>query len=309
VPREAYYLGLAGTLPYLFTSLTTMYLSWDINRLADLPTPPTTPILDNSPLPVDVASSSVTSFLNSLLLADTTATQWLHVLEPIQIGYGAVLVSFLGAIHWGLEFAEAPPRSVPIEVRKPSEPKRTVFRYGVGVLAPIVAWPTVFMPIEWALTSQFAAFTFMYWADVRATERGWAPPWYGMYRFVLTGVVGVAIFVSLVGRAKAGEGRTRLSMGELRQRMSGGGTHGGKRKVEGEMAKEISRQEERERERKREEQKHKGAPSEQEKKAKKEEERPEKEEAKERREKRREEHHEEHAGKQSKMDLPSSEQD
>jgi len=285
-----------------------MYLSWDINRLADLPTPSPTPVLDSSPLPVNVASSSVTSFLNSLLLADTTATHWLHLLEPIQIGYGAVLISFLGAIHWGLEFAEAPARSVPVEKRKPSEPKRSVFRYSVGVFAPILAWPTVFMSIEWALTSQFAAFTFMYWADVRATERGWAPPWYGMYRFVLTGVVGIAIFVSLVGRAKVGEGRTRLSMGELRQRMSGGGTHGGKRKLEGENAKEISQQEERERERKREEQKHKGAPSEDEKKAKEEGERSEKKEANQRREKRKEKHNEEHAGKQSKMDSPSSEQ-
>jgi hypothetical protein len=34
-----------------------------------------------------------------------TAAHWLAVLQPIQIGYGAVLLSFLGAIHWGLEFA------------------------------------------------------------------------------------------------------------------------------------------------------------------------------------------------------------
>jgi Protein of unknown function (DUF3429) len=34
-----------------------------------------------------------------------TAQQWLDTLQTIQIGYGAVLLSFLGAIHWGLEFA------------------------------------------------------------------------------------------------------------------------------------------------------------------------------------------------------------
>jgi hypothetical protein len=34
-----------------------------------------------------------------------TAAHWLAVLQPIQVGYGAVLLSFLGAIHWGLEFA------------------------------------------------------------------------------------------------------------------------------------------------------------------------------------------------------------
>ena len=34
-----------------------------------------------------------------------TAQHILDILQPIQIGYGAVLLSFLGAIHWGLEFA------------------------------------------------------------------------------------------------------------------------------------------------------------------------------------------------------------
>jgi hypothetical protein len=34
-----------------------------------------------------------------------TAQHLLDILQPIQIGYGAVLLSFLGAIHWGLEFA------------------------------------------------------------------------------------------------------------------------------------------------------------------------------------------------------------
>jgi hypothetical protein len=34
-----------------------------------------------------------------------TAQYWLDILQTVQIGYGAVLLSFLGAIHWGLEFA------------------------------------------------------------------------------------------------------------------------------------------------------------------------------------------------------------
>lgn len=34
-----------------------------------------------------------------------TAQHLLDILYTIQIGYGAVLLSFLGAIHWGLEFA------------------------------------------------------------------------------------------------------------------------------------------------------------------------------------------------------------
>lgn len=71
----------------------------------------------------------------------------------------------------------------------------------MGLGASIIAWPTLLMPIEYALTAQFAAFTGLYFADSRAAKNGWAPRWYGMYRFLLTAAVGLAIFISLVGRA------------------------------------------------------------------------------------------------------------
>lgn len=56
------------------------------------------------------------------------------------------------------------------------------------------------MPIEYALISQFVGFTALYFADTKATRKGWAPPWYAAYRFVLTFVVGVSIVISLIGR-------------------------------------------------------------------------------------------------------------
>jgi hypothetical protein len=186
VPREAFGLGLAGTLPYLATSISTVYLSWSLNT--EWPT--------------------TSSFINSIVANHDSATHWLQLLEPIQVGYGAVIISFLGAIHWGLEFAE-----------KRALPDRTRFRYGIGVLAPAVAWPTIFMPIEWALTTQFAAFVALYFTDSTATVKGWAPGWYGIYRFVLTAIVGAAILISLVGRAKIGAGHARLSKAELRDRL------------------------------------------------------------------------------------------
>ena len=75
-------------------------------------------------------------------------------------------------------------------------------RYMYGVIAPAVAWPTIFMPVEYALITQFFAFNFLYFADARATARGWFPPWYSIYRFVLTFFVGASIVISLVGRGK-----------------------------------------------------------------------------------------------------------
>ncbi|GKT66281.1 mitochondrial inner membrane protein 1 protein [Colletotrichum tofieldiae] len=180
VPREPYALGLAGTLPYLATSLSTVYLSWDLN----------------------VEWPSTSTFANHIYMNHESAQYWLNLLEPIQLGYGAVIISFLGAVHWGMEYAEKTPH-----------PRRTPFRYGMGVLAPMIAWPSLLMPIEYALTSQFAAFTFLYLADTRAKNKGWTPQWYGVYRFVLTAIVGASIFVSLVGRSKIGNAQPHIGEG------------------------------------------------------------------------------------------------
>jgi hypothetical protein len=178
VPRESYYLGLAGTVPYLATSLGNVYLSWVLN----------------SEWPM---SSNV---LNSLMITHEQARDWLGVIEPLQMGYGAVIISFLGAIHWGLEYAEKQP-----------SPERTRFRYAIGVASSVVAWPTLLLSWQFALTAQFAAFASLYYADARASARGWAPYWYRSYRFVLTAIVGASIMISLIGRAKVGDTAPRLS--------------------------------------------------------------------------------------------------
>merc|ERR1712000_378357 len=86
----------------------------------------------------------------------------------------------------------------------------------MGVIAPVVAWPTLLMPIEYGLTAQFGAFVGLYFADVQASTRGWAPRWYGQYHFLLTAMVGLAIFVSLVGRSQI-EKYGRLGGDHLRE--------------------------------------------------------------------------------------------
>lgn len=56
---------MAGVVPYLVTSMETVYLSYEINRAA-------------------VAG-------DGLLFSGQTAELMLHMLEPIQVGYGAVV--------------------------------------------------------------------------------------------------------------------------------------------------------------------------------------------------------------------------
>ncbi|OJJ49436.1 hypothetical protein ASPZODRAFT_60380 [Penicilliopsis zonata CBS 506.65] len=161
VPKEALFLGMAGVVPYLATSLETCYLAYEVNRAQLLG--------------------------DGLIFSGQSAELMLHMLEPVQVGYGAVILSFLGAIHWGLEWAGY-------------GGKFGYKRYAAGVIAPAVAWPTLLFPVEYALITQFLAFTFLYYNDARAAAAGRAPHWYGMYRFVLTFVVGASIVASLIGR-------------------------------------------------------------------------------------------------------------
>lgn len=89
VPRESHILGLAGTLPYLATSLSTVFLAWDLNK--ELPTG--------------------NAFYDAIFVNHETAQYLLSVIEPLQLGYGAVIISFLGAIHWvgmNAELAQRP---------------------------------------------------------------------------------------------------------------------------------------------------------------------------------------------------------
>ncbi|KAK4542997.1 hypothetical protein LTR36_005995 [Oleoguttula mirabilis] len=163
VPREAYYVGMAGVLPYMATSLATFYCAWDMNYAAETG--------------------------SGFLLSGKTAELALHVIEPLQVGYGAVIISFLGAIHWGLEFAGY-------------GGYHGYRRYFIGVFSTALAWPTLLLPVEYALISQFLVFNYLYYSDARACKRGWTPQWYGVYRFVLTFIVGSAIVLSLVGRGQ-----------------------------------------------------------------------------------------------------------
>jgi hypothetical protein len=65
VPKKSLYLGAAGLIPYAATSLSTVYLAFDINHAKDQG--------------------------SGYLFSPETAHQLLAIIEPIQIGYGAVV--------------------------------------------------------------------------------------------------------------------------------------------------------------------------------------------------------------------------
>jgi hypothetical protein len=123
--------------------------------------------------------------LNSSIDLETAQALLLHA-ENVQITFGAVLLSFLGAIHWGFEFSKFGG-----EVGNR--------RYALGLIPVAIAWPTLMLAPQMALVCQWAGFVATWFIDLRATTQGWAPKWYSSYRFALTLFVGTSILATLAG--------------------------------------------------------------------------------------------------------------
>ncbi|PSR75380.1 hypothetical protein PHLCEN_2v9138 [Hermanssonia centrifuga] len=156
VPRPYIVFGLAGGLPYLGTALTTIYLARQAGEAA-------TGVLSMDP---------------------GVAITILHQALSIQTTYGAVLLSFLGALHWGFEFAgyggnKGYPRLL------------------LGAAPVVYGWSTLALDPINALIAQWVGFTALWFADMKASGQGWTPKWYSQYRFYLSVLVGTCIIGSL----------------------------------------------------------------------------------------------------------------
>src|ERR1700761_6434737 len=154
VQFSASVLGLtlfAGGLPYIGASATTVYLAHQ-------------------------AGLAATGQLSTIDpgVAITILDQALSV----QVTYGAVMLSFLGALHWGMEFAGL-------------GGQQGWRRLALGAAPLLAAWPTLaLLEPTMALVAQGGAFTALWWADLKATSAGWAPKWYAQYRFYLSILTG-----------------------------------------------------------------------------------------------------------------------
>lgn len=126
--------GLAGALPYLGTSGFTVYLA---NQAGE------------------AASGAVASIdsAQAILLLDQALN--------IQVTYGAVMLGFLGALHWGMEFAG-------YGGHKGSK------RLLLGLAPTLLGWSTLSLDPGLALVTQWAGFTGLWYADMRATAAGWS---------------------------------------------------------------------------------------------------------------------------------------
>ena len=94
--------------------------------------------------------------------------------------YGAVILSFLGGIHWGLAIAAPEEDEANNQLLK---------RLGWSVVPSLVAWLALLLPILPGLIVLAIAFALWLVFDMRTTMNASAPIWYPRLRAPLTAVV------------------------------------------------------------------------------------------------------------------------
>ncbi len=97
--------------------------------------------------------------------------------------YAAVIVSFLGGIHWGIAFREA-------------QPEPSLFLW--GVLPSLAAWVAVMMPASAGLVIHGLALVACYVVDRRVYPRHGLAAWLTL-RFRLSTVAALSCFLGAAG--------------------------------------------------------------------------------------------------------------
>jgi hypothetical protein len=90
------------------------------------------------------------------------------------LGYSAVILSFMGAVHWGAAMLR---------------PLAAEQLYLASVLPALVAWVSLLLPVQAALAVQATGFTALFIFDRHSSAKGTLPEWYPQLRVPLTAVV------------------------------------------------------------------------------------------------------------------------
>ena len=114
------------------------------------------------------------------------------------IAYGAVILSFLGAVHWGLALEPEPAMLLPGQSATDSK------RLALGVIPALVGWAALLVPlVASALVSivlLILGFLGVALVESQATRRGAIPGGYMLLRWVLTATVLLCLVVVLLAR-------------------------------------------------------------------------------------------------------------
>ena len=104
-------------------------------------------------------------------LAGAIPAEWARI---ALLAYGAVILSFLGGIHWGLAIAAG---------------RAGMRELGIGVAPSLLGWAGLLIGGNWGLLVLVAGFAAVLLADLGLAREGIAPLWFARLRALLTGGV------------------------------------------------------------------------------------------------------------------------
>ncbi len=159
-------------------------------RLRDLPRPP-----------VVLGFAGLLPFLAGATGAWILPTPWDRFAVDLLLFYAACILSFLGAVHWGLALAgvgSRPPAEGDTAAHGVRAAALTWRRLGWSVVPALVAWIALALAPHFGLLVMILGFAGMFWGDLRAIAAGLAPPWYRHLRRPLTAAVILCLGAALL---------------------------------------------------------------------------------------------------------------
>ena len=103
--------------------------------------------------------------------------------------YGAVILSFMAGIHWGLAMADSG--------TGPGQ-GATWARLGLSVTPALVGWLALLVPQAPGLVLLAVSFAALLAIDLVSVRRGMAPAWYPRLRWPLTGIVVICLLLAAI---------------------------------------------------------------------------------------------------------------
>lgn len=137
-------------------------------------------------LAVLLGYAGLVPFVTGALGIWVTPEGWRVTVLAALLDYSAVILAFMGAIHWGLAMrSEA--SSGPAQVQ-----------LGLSVVPPLLGWLAISSGLSTSLALPLCLLAFggLYVADLRAVKLSLAPRWYPSLRRPLTIIVCLSLLVA-----------------------------------------------------------------------------------------------------------------
>ncbi len=135
-------------------------------------------------LAVGLAMAALVPFVTGALGLWVTPEAWRMWVMDELLAFAAVILAFMGAIHWGLAMrADETSNNAPVQL-------------GLSVIPPLLGWFALSLPIDFAIPVFFFAFGTLYFADIWAVKHGLAPTWYPQLRRPISLVVIASMIIA-----------------------------------------------------------------------------------------------------------------